>query len=112
MPNNVKFNKEDKQIFHGSYPFIAQPLPLKTSAEEGNIKAVSTAGDYGVYDGTTYTEPYAIAMGAVTHTTAEVECECILTGYLMQSFVKIPFEKDADKRKLIQMLKKQGIYLR
>lgn len=108
---NTTFSNEEKQIFYGNYPLVVQSLPLKTSVTAGNIVGVSTNGDYGLYDGTTYSEPYAIAHEDVTYTDREVNCECILSAYLMKDFVKMS-GGESDKRKLIQMLKKQGIFLR
>ena len=105
--NNTKFTNEEKQIFYGDYPLVAQSLPLKTTVIEG----VDAEGNYGKYDESTYTTPYAVATQGVTFSSDPVNCECILAAYLMESFVLLP--SDAGKKlKLKQELRKIGIFLR
>lgn len=109
--NNTKFTNEEKQIFYGDYPLVAQSLPLKTTVIEGDVIGVDAEGNYGKYDEITYTTPYAVATQKVTFSSDPVNCECILSAYLMESFVLLP--SDAGKKlKLKQELRKIGIFLR
>ena len=48
--NNTKFTNEEKQIFYGDYPLVAQSLPLKTTVIEGDVIGVDAEGNYGKYD--------------------------------------------------------------
>lgn len=109
--NNTKFTNEEKQIFYGDYPLVAQSLPLKTTVVAGDVIGVDAEGNYGKYDEATYTTPYAVATQGVTFSSDPVNCECILAAYLMESFVLFP-EDTSKKLKLKQELRKIGIFLR
>lgn len=109
--NNTKFTNEEKQIFYGDYPLVAQSLPVKSTVVAGDVIGVDAEGNYGKYDEATYTIPYAIATQGVTFSSDPVNCECLLAAYLMESFVLLP--EDASKKlKLKQELRKIGIFLR
>lgn len=109
--NNTQYANEEKQIFYGDYPLVAQSLPLKTTVVEGDVIGVDAEGNYGKYDEATYTTPYAVATQGVTFSSDPVNCECILAAYLMENFVLLP--SDAGKKlKLKQELRKIGIFLR
>lgn len=109
--NNTKFTNEEKQIFYGDYPLVAQSLPLKTTVVAGDVIGIDAEGNYGKYDEVTYTTPYAVATQGVTFSSDPVNCECLLAAYLMESFVLLP--EDASKKlKLKQELRKIGIFLR
>lgn len=108
MANNIKFSNVEKQIFHGEYPLVSEALTLKTNVEEGDVIGTDTSGNYGKYDETTYTTPYAIAYEKCT---ANKNCSCILSAYLMESFVKLPGEAEK-KLKLKQELRKIGLFLK
>lgn len=108
MSNNVKFTNQEKQIFYGNYPLISEALVVKTAVKEGDVIGVDTSGNYGKYDEATYTTPYAVAYEA-----GEINksCSCILTAYLMESFVLLP--EAADKKlKLKQELRKISLFLK
>ena len=108
MANNVKFANVEKQIFHGDYPLVSQPLTVKNAVKAGDVIGVDSAGNYGKYDESTYTAPYAIAY---EDAAASKECSCILSAYLVESFVLLP--EDAGKKlKLKQELRKIGLFLR
>lgn len=108
MANNVKFSNIEKQIFYGDYPLVSQPLTVKNAVKAGDVIGVDTAGNYGKYDETTYTVPYAVAY---EDADASKECSCILSAYLMESFVLL--QGDASKKlKLKQELRKIGLFLR
>lgn len=109
--NNTKFTNEEKQIFYGDYPLVAQSLPLKTTVIEGDVIGVDAEGNYGKYDEATYTTPYAVATQGVTFSSSPVNCECILAAYLMESYVLLPVNA-GKKLKLKQELRKIGIFLR
>lgn len=109
--NNTKFTNEEKQIFYGDYPLVAQSLPVKSTVVAGDVIGVDAEGNYGKYDEVTYTTPYAVATQGVAFSSDPVNCECILAAYLMESFVLLP--EDASKKlKLKQELRKIGIFLR
>lgn len=106
--NNQKFTNEEKQIFYGEFPLISQPLTVKTAVAEGDVIGVDASGNYGKYDESTYTTPYAVAYEKAD---TGKECSSILTAYLMESFVLLP--EDAGKKlKLKQELRKIGLFLR
>lgn len=111
MANNQKFSNEERQIFYGNYPLVSESLPLKTSVEEGDVIGVDEAGNYGKYDESTYTTPYAIAYEGATFSSDPVNCTCLLSAYVVEKFVKLP--QDAGKKlKLKQELRKIGLFIK
>lgn len=106
--NNVKFTNEEKQIFYGDYPLISEALLVKTAVDAGDVIGVDADGNYGKYDEATYTTPYAVVY---EKGEADTNCSCILTAYLMESFVLLP-EDDTKKLKLKQELRKIGLFLK
>ena len=51
----------EKQIFHGDYPLVSQPLTVKNAVKAGDVIGVDASGNYGKYNESTYTTPYAVA---------------------------------------------------
>lgn len=111
MSNNVTFEHVEKQIFSGTYPIVPTTLSVKSTITEGDIIGVSTAGEYGKFDEATYTIPYAIAYGSATYVDTAIPCNCILTGEVVESFVKLPTDT-AKKLSLVQELRKIGLFIR
>ncbi|MBR8701152.1 hypothetical protein IX317_001850 [Fusobacterium sp. DD29] len=108
----MKDSYEARGLFRGNYPFIVQSLGLKTSVEPGDIIAIDSTGNYGKYDESTYTQVYAVATQGVTYSSSTVECEAVLTGYLVKDFIKFKDSGTPDKvLKQIQELKKVGIII-
>lgn len=108
----MKVMYEAKGIFRGNYPFVAQPLALKTSVEPGDIIAIDSSGNYGKYDESTYTQVYAVATQKVTYSSTPIECEAILAGYIIKDFIK--FKDSETPAKVLQQtqeLKKVGIII-
>lgn len=108
MANNIKFSNVEKQIFYGDYPLVSEALVIKTAVVAGDVIGVDTSGNYGKYDESTYTIPYAIAY---EDSETNKNCSCLLAAYIVESFVKLPGEANK-KLKLKQELRKIGLFLK
>lgn len=105
MAQNKHYEKKDVRIFQGIFPVETTNIESKTKLEAGDVIGVNTSGNFGKYDGTTYSDVYGVAYEAIEEPG---EVVVILTGGLVKDFVKF----GENEAKITLAFRKIGIFIK